>query len=108
MGQAGAAMKCVDLCPSETDLVSPAEFCLLRPTIHKALFSILLTKEDNGEKGQFKATFGSVTLALQGRPIECPSVTLLNFVKGQVTKAPCFWIFFATLQYQNLSNSSLL
>ena len=42
---------------------SPAEFYLLHPTV--LVFSVLLTKEDNGEKAQFKTIFGLFFLGLQ-------------------------------------------
>ena len=47
-----AITKFVYLCPSITDLIPPADFRLLHVTMHKLLFSVLLTKEDNGEKAQ--------------------------------------------------------
>ena len=50
---------CADLYPSVTELFSPTNFFLLHLATHTLVFSVLLTKEDNGEKVQFKAMFGS-------------------------------------------------
>ena len=53
----GAITKCFDLCPSVIELSSPSDFCLLHLSILKLVFSALLTKEDNGEKAQFRAVW---------------------------------------------------
>ena len=42
-----AITKCFGLSPSITGLFSPADFYPLHLTIHKLVFSVLLTKEDN-------------------------------------------------------------
>ena len=54
----GVTMKCIDLCRLVTDLLLPANFCLLQLTIHKLMLSVLLTKEDNGEKAHVKRMLG--------------------------------------------------
>ena len=76
----GAITKCVDLRPSVTYLLSPADFCLLHATIHKLVLSVLLTKEEKGGKAQLKAMSGSFFLGFQS--IDRPSVTQLNFKIG--------------------------
>ena len=64
----GAITNCVDdLCPSVTDLFSPADFWPLHLTSHKLVFSALLAREDNGEKAQFKTLFGSFFWPLRYR-----------------------------------------
>ena len=49
----GAITKFIDLCLPLTDLFSLADFCLL--TIYKLVFSVFLTKENNGGKAQLKS-----------------------------------------------------
>ena len=59
--------------------LSPVDFCLLHLTIHKIMFSVLLTNEDNGKTAQFKQCLVHF-LVLQS--IDYPFVTHLNFVIG--------------------------